>query len=724
MTPPVSDDPGSIRPGPLRSDLQTSEQSQRGRRYTVIKSPLTLTYFRLPSEYYEAAKEFDGKRLLKEIAAELRKSHAYWRTLPEEEAVSELHQLVVQLAGGGLLHLPGSSATARTRRLQQQSRKHRFEQTIGKVLYFRKALIDPDKLLTRILPWFSWIYTPAAGWSFLLLLIATGWMLLENSAELTSQAVNFFTLENLFLSWVLFMGVKIVHEFGHGLTCKRYGGEVHEMGFLFILLTPYLYCDVSDSWMVASRARRVAVTAAGMVAELFLACVAGWLWHILQPGLGRQLCFNTMFICSVSTILFNANPLMKFDGYYIVTDLLEIPNLRQKGNSVVSGFVSRLIGLPASRETVSEHEKSLLFGLYAIAAYIYGWWITFHIAAVVFDKLEPYGLGFLSRSYVGLFLFVSLALPLWRLIQGFRNTRTVITIPRRKLIWILSITAGLLLLLFIPWKGSVHSMCVVEFATREQVMPEQAGWLKQWFVHEGERVLPGQPIAQLENPILESSLEDTRLEKETDEVKWRAALDSPDEAIRLAAATWEKGAQEIGERLHGLQLETAGLLVRATQPGVVVMPEMDRLLGQYFPKGRLLVQIGNDHNLCLILPLNEKQAQQVKLGESVFVRLQAYPDRTFRGHILQAPSSAVENFSSPAVASQLGGDFPSEAGKKAGDPPRPAIPCYEAVVALDAIPVPLRPGMTGKARIVTSASTLGRTLLDQILDWINPNLRI
>jgi len=715
----------TLRPGPLRPDLQSSDQTQRGRRYAVIKSPLTLTYFRLPAEHYEAAKEFDGKRPLQEISTSLRAHHPYWRTLTQEDALSELVQLANQLATGGLLRLAGVGATARARRLQAHANSRKLEKIVGKVLYFRKALIDPDKLLARILPWFAWAYTRTAGCFFLLLIAATAWMLLENGEELTAQAVNFFTLENLFLSWVLFMGVKIIHEFGHGLTCKRYGGEVHEMGFLFILLTPYLYCDVSDSWMVASRARRVAVTAAGMVAELFMACIAAWLWHILQPGLGRQICLNTMIICSISTILFNANPLMKFDGYYIVTDLLEIPNLRQKGNSVVAGFFLRLLGMPDTRAAVSEHEKGALFGIYAIAAYVYGWWITFHIAAVVFDKLEPYGLEFLSRSYVALFLFVSVALPLWRLVGSLRAANPAKMLFRSpRFGWVILVGCLLTLILFIPVRQSIHAMCVVEYSSREQITPNSPGWLKQWFIHEGSHVETGQILAKLENPALEDAVKEAMLGKEAANVQWRAALESQDESIRLTAPALEKSALEIDEQLHSLEGQFSRLTVRATAPGVVVQPDLEHDLGQYFPVGRLLLQIGDDRAFQVILPLDEKQARQVRQGDEVSLQLRAYPDKKINGHITTIPTAASEAFSTPLMASALGGEFPSESAKKTGEMPRPAIPCYEVLVRLDTIAEPLRPGMMGRASIVTGTADLGGWLAQQVFDWLNPALRL
>ena len=148
----------------------------------------------------------------------------------------------------------------------------------------------------------------------------------------------------------MFIFVKTIHEFGHGLTCKHFGGEVHEMGAMFIMFTPYLYCNVSDSWLLPDKTRRILVTAAGIFVEMTLAIVAAWVWMVTAPGLLHQICFNIMFTCSVSTVLFNANPLMKFDGYYMMADALEVPNLKQKSAAAASGWAQRyLLGLRGGR---------------------------------------------------------------------------------------------------------------------------------------------------------------------------------------------------------------------------------------------------------------------------------------------------------------------------------------------------------------------------------------
>ena len=146
--------------------------------------------------------------------------------------------------------------------------------------------------------------------------------------------------------WICLAVIKIIHEFGHGLTAKHFGGEVHEMGILFLVLTPALYCDVTDSWLLPNKWKRIWISAAGIYVECFLASIATFVWWYSTPGLLNSLAMATMFICSVNTILFNANPLLRYDGYYVMADWLEIPNLRIKSTQFFAYlFQEKVLGL-------------------------------------------------------------------------------------------------------------------------------------------------------------------------------------------------------------------------------------------------------------------------------------------------------------------------------------------------------------------------------------------
>ena len=708
----------------MRTDLVERPQRYLGRSYIVFKNPLSLGYFRLPVAHAEAARKFDGRSSLGAILEGLRAESSYWRGMAREEALGELMALAQQLGSAGLLRVRAASAVDRAKRLRDAKKKHRFEAAVGHVLYFKKSLFDPDSFLERAMPAVAWIFAwpvlAAAG----LFMVSTLFVALHHWDQITAHGANFFTLQNLGLTWLLFIGVKIVHEFGHAFTSKRYGAEVHEMGFMFILFTPYLFCNVSDSWLAPRRAR-IAVTAAGIVVELFLACVATWLWLLSQPGLFQQMCFNTMALCSVSTVLFNANPLMKFDGYYIMTDLLEIPNLRAKSNAWVTSWAQRtLLGMRSASRRISGFEVGPVFGLYAVAAYSYGWFITYNISIKMFDILEPYGLESLSRTYVGLFLFVSLGLPLYRLARTLKGSQEfrVSGIPRLRLGLLVAVllASGLF---FLPWEESIQRGAAIEHARIEPVTCPVPGFLRSVEVREGQAVGKGDLLGRMENPEIDSQLADLRLQRESALVRHRAALGNSTPEARLSVPVLEKFVAEADEQIRGIEEKIGRLSLLAPMDGVVRTRRPGDLLGLHFPAGQPIFEIGQVTVPKLVIALNEKQARKVAVGQIVDVRFEALPGETFHGTIAAAAVASGDRFSVPGFANLFGGDVPSE--HDATGHPIPSLPHYEAEATV-LLPPPaqasLRAQSLGTARIHIRSTTAGRLIANKLLELINPNV--
>lgn len=722
----VPQDPSQATPPPLRSDLIQNEQPYLGRKYIVYKNPIGLTYFRLPVAHAEAATCFDGKTRLDVIAERLAMTSLYWKGMPRDEVVGQLAALATQLMSAGLLQVKAPTATERARRMRDLKKSRLFEMAVGQILFFKKSLFDPDAMLERFFPLVRWIYSRTtlvfAGLFILVSLLAAA----ENWERIATQGANFFTLENLALSWVLFFVVKIFHEFGHAFTCKRYGGEVHEMGFMFILFTPYLFVNVSDSWR-ADKGARIAVTAAGIAIELFLASVATWLWLFSQPGLFNQLCFNTMVLCSVSTVLFNGNPLMKFDGYYIMSDALEIPNLRAKSNAWVTAWAQRyLLGIRAAGARLTGHEIGPMFGVYAVAAYAYGWFIMYNISIMMFDMLQPYGLEIVSRTYVGLFLFVSVALPVYRLGRSIKGSAELSGIANRRgryLVVALFVLAGGAFL--IPWHETIKRSAAIEHGRVEAVSSPSPGFLIELKVENGQRVEAGQALGRIENVELESSLTDLKLQREMHEVRHRAASADDSPEARLMMPVLGKYVAEVEAQLEGLEDRAGRLVLVAPRAGVVRTHKPAELIGRHFPPNHPIIEIGDDEHPKLLIALNEKQARRVQVGQRVRARFPAIPDRVFEGQITVAALSPAQRISVEGLSSLLGGDVPSEPDRNGQ--PVPSIPHFEAEASLDATPeeiAGLRAGTVGKARIEIRSTTLGGFIYDKILDAIDPSVRL
>lgn len=710
----------------MRGDLVQRPHTYLGRTYIVFKNPLSMGYFRLPVPHADAAAKFDGRTTLGLLVDQMREQSAYWRGMSRNEALSELLALAQQLGAAGLLRVRASSASDRARRLREAKKKHRFESAIGHVLYIKKSLFDPDRVLNRFMPAVQWIYS----WPVLLLcglfMLLTLGVVIDNWEQITAQGANFFTLQNLGLTYVLFIVVKIIHEFGHAFTCKKFGGEVHEMGFMFILFTPYLFCNVTDSWL-AQKGARIVTTAAGIVVELFLACIATWLWLFTQPGLLHQLSFNTMVLCSVSTILFNANPLMKFDGYYIMTDLLEIPNLRAKSNAWVTNWAQRtLLGMRSAAQRMAGFEIGPMFGLYAVAAYCYGWFITYQISIKMFDILEPYGLQAISRTYVGLFLFVSLALPLYRLgrtLKGSTEFRKSGLTRLRFGLLIVLLLGGLLFL--IPWEETIKRTAALEHGKIESIAAASGGFLREVFVEEGQKVAAGEVLGRLENEELASQLEDLRLQRESALVRQRAALGDESPEARLSVPVLDRFVAEADEQIRAIEEKIARLELRSHIAGVVRTKRPADLLGLHFTPGQPVFEVGRNSEPKLIIALNEKQARRVAAGQKVDVRFTALPGEIFHGTITAVPVAGGDKLSVPGFANLYGGDVPSE--PDAAGHPHPSLPHYEAEAVLDIPPAArdaLRAQSLGTARIHVRSTTAARWLGDKALDLIDPNLRL
>src|SRR5436190_13829890 len=274
-------------------------------------------------------------------------------------------------------------------------------------------------------PYFRWIFTRTfvslSVFSMLLAvgLVASNWKTFYDKLPDFQSFFNWWTILSF---WVCLAVVKIIHEFGHGLTAKHFGGEVHEMGMLFLVLTPALYCDVTDSWLLPNKWKRIWISAAGIYVECFLASLATFFWWNTEQGLVNSLSLATMFICSVNTILFNANPLLRYDGYYVMADWLEIPNLRIKSTQFFAYlFQEKVLGLEIPVQSYMPRSRRFLFVFYAIASYLYRWFVTFSILFFLYKFLQPKGLGSISATMAIGSMIPLVGMPIYQMVKFVRT---------------------------------------------------------------------------------------------------------------------------------------------------------------------------------------------------------------------------------------------------------------------------------------------------------------
>ena len=212
--------------------------------------------------------------------------------------------------------------------------------------------------------------------------------------------------------------VKIVHELAHALTCVHVGGQCHEIGLLLLVFTPCLYCDVSDAWSIASKWRRIAVSAAGVIVEVCLAAAATLLWWFSAPGAFHTLCLHIMIVCSVSTLLLNGNPLLRYDGYYVLADWLEVPNLGQQSqallNRLLAGFFLGIV--PPADRSLPQRSRGLLVA-YAVVSALYRWLIVLGILWFCYRVAKTYGIEVIAVGLAVLVIAGMVFAPAWNLVR-------------------------------------------------------------------------------------------------------------------------------------------------------------------------------------------------------------------------------------------------------------------------------------------------------------------
>src|SRR5438445_3909655 len=307
----------------MRRDLAIAPQKYEGRTYYVVKDPVSLCYYRFKEKEHVLIQLMDGDHSLDDAQKEYEK-----RFRPERLTLEDLESFAQQLLTAGLAQNESPQAGKQLFDRRKKRKRSEWMQALTNILYIKLPIFDPDRLLSRMLPKLRWIFTTwfmavsIATMAAAILLVATHF---ETFRDKLPDYHEFFSFGTVAYLWAALGIVKVIHEFGHGLSCKAFGGEVHEMGALFLVFSPCLYCNVSDAWTLPSKWKRIIISFAGIYVELIIAAFATWLWwYTPSYPFVNHLSLSLMIVCSVSTVVFNANPLMRYDGYYVLLDWLEI----------------------------------------------------------------------------------------------------------------------------------------------------------------------------------------------------------------------------------------------------------------------------------------------------------------------------------------------------------------------------------------------------------------
>jgi putative peptide zinc metalloprotease protein len=540
----------------------------------------------------------------------------------------------------------------------------------------RIPLWDPGAFLDRHPGLWKLLWGPAGSLMWLLvvlpalILLPTQWgVLTENLSDRALQP------DNLLLIGLLFPLVKALHELGHATATRAAGGEVHDMGIMLLVLMPVPYVDATSANVLRSRWARARIGAAGMLVELFIAALALYLWMLLEPGVMRAVCFNVMLMAGVSTLIFNGNPLLRYDAYYILADLVELPNLGARSTRYWGYLIQRyLLRLRDLRSPATSPSERWWFGGYGVASAAYRVFVTAAIALFIATQFFFVGVVLAIWSVVAMLL-----LPLLRGLRSLRAMPQVREQPARVMGTLAATAALFLALLFtVPMPHRTQAEGVVWLPEQAIVRAAAPGFFRAFAAAPGSWVEPGAVLTHSVDPALDAQVR--MLGARVEEL--RASYAAEFVADRARADIVRQQLDHEIEALQRAQDRTRDLSVLAQVAGRFTVAQPSDLPGRHLKQGEVIGYLINDSPPVLRVVLDQASIDAVSASTlAVEIRLVGAIDLPRTGRVLRQVPAGRDELPSPALSLSAGGTIPADPGDPKGRRTMERI--FEVDVALD-----------------------------------------
>lgn len=629
----------------LRRHASLHRHEYRGEPWYVLHDTLTGQVHRFTPEAYQIIGRLDGRRTLGEVWEQV--SRTLGDAMPTQQ---ELIGLIGRLHNANVLAGHGDIDIDELSRRQRKHQRSKWQQLIRSPLGIRIPLFDPERFVAATYP----LVRPfigalgAAIWlaTVGLALVVAGMHWQGLTHNLADRVLG---IDNLLLMALVYPLIKSLHELGHAWTTKDAGGEVHEIGIMLLVFFPVPYVDASAAAACPDKSRRMLVGAAGILIELFLAALAMLVWAMAEPGVLRSLMFNVMLLAGVSTLLFNGNPLLRFDAYYVLADWLEIPNLGSRANQQLGYAIKRY--LLKRRDVTGQagsRREALWLVSYSVVSFAYR--LVLMVAIATFVATQYLFVGVLLACWS---IFMTLIMPTLKLLKTMTVESRLEGSRHRAWTWLLGVLGTLGVLLFmvpVPYATVVQG--IVDSGEPTHVRLGAAGELSEILVEEGEKVSQGEVLMRLNAPEL--SAEVSRLEAHRREAELRLQA-SVREAQDIAME--RENLELVEQRLADARLRAAATLVTSPRDGRLMMPEGRPPLGQHLQRGEpVAVVVRNDDlRIRAMLPAYRRDEVSRKV-QDVSLRLPGH-DSSVDSSVEWISPRATHDIPSATLTQQGGGDI-------------------------------------------------------------------
>ncbi len=601
----------------LRPDLVLVEQTYRGEQSFIVKDPETRKYFRFRPVEVMVMQTLDGLKTPSQAAAELLESGL-------RVSASAVDGFAQKLRSMGLLERTLRERSVLLMERLRAERRRRLNQGIfkGDIFRLRWSVADPDKFMDR---WLSRLrFCFSRGFIILSLVLFAIYFLIiglrwpEFTRALADLYLFRMSVGSFAVFWFTGLAIIAVHELGHGFTCKYFGGQVHEIGAMLLYFEPAFFCNVNDAWTFPELRARLWVTAAGSWIQMVLASLLAIVWWVVSPGtILSEIALGGVIFGGVTTVLMNVNPLLPLDGYYALSDYLEVPNLRQRAFAHLTWIIkTRVFRMELPQPPADEREQRI-FLIYGMLAALYISMVSLVFAATIYGWLDRLlgGLG-VAIFLAGLWLTFRDILRNWgQTIAAFWRERRAALAGHNWRPRLLAATAGIVLAgAVIPWSITVTGHFTAWPALSTPLTAPDSGLIQRVYVGEGTRVAAGMPLIEMRNFDLERAAATTR--RLVDSLAARETQARAGNEVGQVARIGAERATEAA-RLAGLQLETGALTLRAPAGGTVLTGRPESLSGHWVGLGERVLQLGLADSLEARIALSGAGASLVRRGQPV-----------------------------------------------------------------------------------------------------------
>lgn len=640
----------------LRSHAHIHRHEYRGETWCVLQDLTMERFLRFSPAVSLMINFMDGQRTVEEIWR-----YGCARLGDEAPTQDEMIQLLTQLYRSDVLQCDVTPDAAELLQRHDEQTRRQWQSRLFSFFSWRFPLFDPERFLRALLP----VVRPLFGWFGAILWLAVvlpGFALTAaHWSDLTMNVLDQVLLpQNLVLLWLLFPAIKALHEFGHAFATKVFGGEVHEMGVMLLVLTPVPYVDASSAWAFREKWKRVLVGAAGMVVELFLAALALFIWLSTEPGIVRGLAYNAIFIAGISTVMFNANPLLRYDGYYMLADLIEIPNLRPRANAYLGYLCEHyLFGSHAAELPPATIGERVWFVAWGVLSFVYRIIVVVAILLYLADYLFSLGA-----------LLAALAAVVWAMIPIVKGLRFLFTHPRLNVVRsrAIAVTAALVIIVaaligFVPVPYRSDAEGVIWIPDEAFVRAGAEGFISAVTAQPGTYVGKGDPLVTLTNPAL--ATEEQVLVARISELEARYVQYLSAEPVK--AETTQDELRYTRGRLERVREQIAELTCRSRTDGTLVVPAAEDLPGRFAKKGELLGYVVELGTVTVRTVVSQAIFDLVRARTSgVEVRLSERIAETVPAVVRRIVPGASEKLPTRALGTGGGGDVALDPSDRQG----------------------------------------------------------